>query len=159
MGTRTVGGPARDAADEDVHTSLRRLVLPRDLPHTDFMKISRTIIVLDAADLNTVSTFWAGLLGGTVVADDDDGWHSVVVDGEWRLGVQLAPNHVPPDWPDGTPQQIHLDLWVDDLRAAHEEAMALGARLLKPADDLEAVEGFQVYADPAGHPFCLCWGG
>ncbi len=39
--------------------------------------------------------------------------------------------------------QIHLDLWVEDLRAAHEEAMSLGARLLKPADDLEAAEGFQ----------------
>ncbi len=121
------------------------------------MKISRTIVVLDAADLNAVSSFWAGLLGGTVEADDD--WHSVVVDGEWRLGVQLAPNHVPPDWPDGTPeQQMYLDLWVDDLKAAHEEAISLGARLLKPADDLEAAEGFQVYADPAGHPFCICWG-
>lgn len=120
------------------------------------MKISRTIVVLDAADLNAVSSFWAALLGGTVDAEDD--WHSVLVDGESRLGVQLAPNHVPPDWPDGTPQQIHLDLWVDDLEAAHEEATSLGARLLQPADDLEAAEGFQVYADPAGHPFCLCWG-
>jgi catechol 2,3-dioxygenase-like lactoylglutathione lyase family enzyme len=120
------------------------------------MKIKRQIIVFDAADLAGESTFWAGLLGGTVVVHDD--CHSVVVDGEWRLGVQLAPNHVPPDWPDGTPQQIHLDLWVDDLEAAHEEATSLGARLLKPADDLQAAEGFQVYADPAGHPFCLCWG-
>ena len=121
------------------------------------MKIKRQIIVFDAADLAVESAFWAGLLGGTVVADDD--WHSVLVDGEWRLGIQLAPNHVPPDWPDGTPeQQMHLDLWVDDLQAAHEEAIALGARLLKPADDLAAAEGFQVYADPAGHPFCLCWG-
>lgn len=121
------------------------------------MKIRRQIIVFDAADLVAESTFWAGLLGGTVEADDE--WHSVVVDGEWRLGVQLAPHHVPPAWPDGTPeQQIHLDLWVDDLQAAHAEAIALGARLLKPADDLEAAEGFQVYADPAGHPFCLCWG-
>ncbi len=120
------------------------------------MRIARQIIVFDAADLTTESTFWAGMLGGTVEADDD--WHSVLVDGEWRLGVQLAPNHVPPDWPDGTPQQMHLDLWVDGLRAAHEEAISLGARLLKPADDLEAAEGFQVYADPAGHPFCLCWG-
>ncbi len=120
------------------------------------MKITRQIIVFDAADLTAESTFWAGLLGGTVEADDD--WHSVLVDGEWRLGVQLAPNHVPPDWPAGTPQQVHLDLWVDDLKAAHEEATSLGARLLKPADDLEAAEGFQVYADPAGHPFCFCWG-
>ena len=121
------------------------------------MKITRQIIVFDAADLAAESTFWAGLLGGTVTADAD--WHSVLVDGEWRLGVQLAPNHVAPDWPDGTPeQQMHLDLWVDDLKAAHAEALALGARLLKAADDPTAAEGFQVYADPAGHPFCLCWG-
>jgi catechol 2,3-dioxygenase-like lactoylglutathione lyase family enzyme len=121
------------------------------------MKIRREVIVFDAADMAAESTFWARLLGGTVKADDD--WHTVLVDGEPRLAVQLAPNHVPPDWPDGTPeQQIHLDLLIDDIKAAHEEAMALGARLLKPADDVEAAEGFQVYADPAGHPFCLCWG-
>ena len=120
------------------------------------MKISRMIVVLDAADINAVSSFWAGMLGGTVEANED--WHSVLVDGEGQLDVQLAPNHVPPDWPDGMPQQIHLDLSIDDLKTAHEEAISLGARLLKPADDPEAVEGFQVYADPAGHPFCLCWG-
>lgn len=120
------------------------------------MRIARQIVVFDADDLTAESTFWAGLLGGTVDADDD--WHSILVDGEWRLSVQLAPDHVPPEWPDGTPQQVHLDLFVDDIRAAHDEAMALGARLLKPADDIDSAEGFQVYADPAGHPFCLCWG-
>jgi catechol 2,3-dioxygenase-like lactoylglutathione lyase family enzyme len=120
------------------------------------MKITRQVVVLDAPDLTAVSTFWAGLLGGAVVADDD--WHTILVDGEYRLAVQLAPDHVPPKWPDGTPQQIHLDLYVEDIRSAHDEAMALGARLLKPADDLGSAEGFQVYADPAGHPFCLCWG-
>jgi hypothetical protein len=26
----------------------------------------------------------------------------VIVEGEPRVGVQLAPNHIPPDWPDGT---------------------------------------------------------
>ena len=119
------------------------------------MKIERSIVVLDAADIGAESAFWAGILGGTVRAEDD--WHSVVVDGEERLGVQLAPDHVPPDWPDGAPQQVHLDLWVDDLAAAHEEAVALGARLLQPAEDPAAAEGFQVYADPAGHPFCFCW--
>jgi catechol 2,3-dioxygenase-like lactoylglutathione lyase family enzyme len=120
------------------------------------MKITRQVVVLDAADLTAVSTFWAGLLGGTVVADA--GWHSILVDGEWRLAVQLAPDHVQPEWHDGTPQQIHLALFVEDIRSAHDEAMALGARLLKPADDPGSAEGFQVYADPAGHPFCLCWG-
>jgi predicted enzyme related to lactoylglutathione lyase len=119
------------------------------------MRIARQIVVFDAADLTGESTFWAALLGGTVDAEDD--WHMVYVDGEPRLGIQLAPDHVPPEWPDGTPQQIHLDLYVDDVKAAHEEALSLGARLLKPAEDSESAEGFQVYADPAGHPFCLCW--
>ncbi|CAN5305062.1 hypothetical protein BH24ACT9_BH24ACT9_15290 [soil metagenome] len=35
------------------------------------MKIARQIIVFDAADLNAESSFWAGLLGGTVDAEDD----------------------------------------------------------------------------------------
>jgi len=120
------------------------------------MKTKRLITVFDAADIVAESAFWAGLLGGKVDAEDD--WHSITVDGEWRIGVQLAPNHVPPDWPDGMPpQQIHLDLHVEDIRTAHEEALAQGARLLQAAEDLDAVEGFQVYADPAGHPFCLCF--
>lgn len=120
------------------------------------MEIRQTIVVLDAADISAVSSFWAGLLGGTVEADDD--WHSIYVDGQHRMDVQLAPDHVQPEWPDGTPQQIHLDVYVEDIAAAHTEALALGARLLQAVDDLGAGSGFQVYADPAGHPFCLCWG-
>lgn len=120
------------------------------------MDIAKTVIVLDAADLTAESAFWAGVLEGTVEADDD--WHTISVGGQPRMAVQLAPDHVPPQWPDGTPQQIHLDLFVEDLGRAHEEAVALGARLLQAADDPAASSGFQVYADPAGHPFCLCWG-
>lgn len=120
------------------------------------MKIERQVIVFDAADLAAESAFWAGLLGGMVVTDDD--WHDIVVDGEWRMGIQLAPDHVRPEWPGGVQQQIHLDLHVDDMADAHEKAMSLGATLLQPAKDLGAPRGFQVYADPAGHPFCLCWG-
>jgi hypothetical protein len=121
------------------------------------MDMVRQVIVFDAADLGSESAFWAGILGGHVFEQDD--WHSVTdAAGEWRIGVQLAPGHVPPDWPDGTPKQVHLDLHVNDPRAAHEEAMALGARLLQPAPDFDAGEGHQVYADPAGHPFCIGWG-
>ena len=97
------------------------------------MRINRQVVVFDAADLAAESSFWAGVLDGTVDAEDD--WHMVIVDGESRVGVQLAPNHVPPDWPDGTPeQQIHLDLWVDDFPSAHNRVMALGAKVLKPAE-------------------------
>jgi predicted enzyme related to lactoylglutathione lyase len=122
------------------------------------MHISRRMIVFDAADLHAESAFWAGLLGGTVQAGDR--WHSIWVDGTWQLGVQLVPDHVPPEWPDGTPQQVHFDLYFDDVRdldAAHEEVIGLGGRLLKETADRSQVSGAQVYADPAGHPFCLCW--
>lgn len=121
------------------------------------MAIMRQVVVFDAADLAAESAFWAGMLDGRVLAEDD--WHNVVdADDRWVIGVQLAPGHVPPEWPDGNPQQVHLDLHVDDFGAAHAKAMALGARLLRAATDLDAGEGHQVYADPAGHPFCLGWG-
>jgi len=114
------------------------------------MRIKWQVVTFDTDDLAAESTFWAGVLGGTVAPEDE--WHMVMVDGEPRVGVQLAPNHVRPDCPDGTPpQQIHLDLWVDEPKAAHDEVTALGAQMLKSADD------YQVYADPAGHPFCICW--
>ncbi|WP_020495479.1 VOC family protein [Sciscionella marina] len=121
------------------------------------MRTVRTVIVFDAAELHTESTFWAAVLGGYVLQDET--WHSVIdADGEWRIGVQLVPDHVPPRWPDGEPQQIHLDLHVEDPRAAHEEVIARGATLLRSAPDPESAQGHQVYADPAGHPFCIGWG-
>jgi hypothetical protein len=121
------------------------------------MKLVRNVIVFDAAELGAESSFWAAILDGHVVEEDD--WHSVVdAAGQWRIGVQLAPNHVAPEWPDGLGQQVHLDLHVEDPRAAHDEAVTLGARLLQAAADLDSDEGHQVYADPAGHPFCIGWG-
>ena len=125
------------------------------------MNIAHQVVVFDAADLASESRFWAGVIGGTVDAEDD--WHMVMVDGQPRIGVQLAPNHVRPDWPngpdsqDGTPQQMHLDLWVDDPTTAHDLVMSLGATLLKESEAADTPDTFQVYADPAGHPFCLCW--
>jgi predicted enzyme related to lactoylglutathione lyase len=120
------------------------------------MRIMFQVVVFDAADLAAESSFWAGVLDGTV--DAEERWHMVMVDGMPRVGVQLSPDHLLPDWPDGAPpQQIHLDLWVEDFESAHERVMSLGAKLLKPAEDGDSADSFQVYADPAGHPFCLCW--
>jgi predicted enzyme related to lactoylglutathione lyase len=120
------------------------------------MNILRTTIVLDAPDLEAESSFWAAMYGGTVEKDWD--WHDIVVDGHSMLGIQLALNHVRPQWPGGDQQQqIHLDLHVDDIAASDAEARALGAQVVQKAD-LTAESGFVVYLDPAGHPFCLCWG-
>jgi predicted enzyme related to lactoylglutathione lyase len=123
---------------------------------TAMMRIKHQVVTFDAAELATESRFWAGVLGGEV--DENGDWHMVMVHGAPRIGVQLAPDHVPPQWPDGpTKQQMHLDLWVEDFAEAHEQVMALGASVLKAADGNTSGDDFQVYADPAGHPFCLCW--
>lgn len=122
------------------------------------MRVIRRVVVFDAADIDAESRFWAGLLGGDVHRDES--WHSVVVEGEWVMGVQRAPDHVPPDWPAGPQQQqVHLDLHVDDLASAGRRALDLGGRLLQgprpPADAPHGDERFAVYASPAGHPFCF----
>jgi catechol 2,3-dioxygenase-like lactoylglutathione lyase family enzyme len=120
------------------------------------MDIMRQVVVFDASDLAAESSFWAGVLGGTVVVEET--WHSVFdADDTWRIGVQLAPNHVPPVWPDGAPQQVHLDLHVTDPETSHALVMELGAKLLQEGDPASE-EGHRVYADPAGHPFCIGWG-
>ena len=119
------------------------------------MRINHQVVVFDAADLAAESAFWAGVLGGEVDAEDD--WHMVRVDGKPQVGVQLAPDHEAPGWPHGDAQQIHMDLWVEDAAAAHAEVMALGATVLQEAKGGSDPDDFRVYADPAGHPFCLCW--
>jgi predicted enzyme related to lactoylglutathione lyase len=123
------------------------------------MDIKHRMIVFDAADIDAESAFWAAFLDGTI-DEWSNRWRTIWVAGDWALGVQLSPNHVPPEWPDGAPQQMHLDFYfegIDALDAAHEQVIGLGGRLLKAADNRTAARGVQVYADPAGHPFCLCW--
>lgn len=119
--------------------------------------IFRTVIVFDAKDLDKESTFWVGLVGGMVLKEEN--WHSLIDEsGEWRMGFQLNPTHEKPEWPNGEQQQqIHLDLHTNTPEEMHEKILSLGGTLLQAAE-LNAEEGFQVYADPAGHPFCVGWG-
>ncbi len=115
-------------------------------------------IVFDSAHLERDSRFWADLLDGAVISRDDD-WHSVRASTGFGIGIQLAPDHVPPQWPDGWPQQVHLDLKVTNIAAAHAHTVSVGATVLEPLTGPNTAQehGFVVYADPSGHPFCLCW--
>jgi hypothetical protein len=116
-------------------------------------------VVLDCPDPLALAQFYAGLLGQEIADDGDDSWQSLRGDGSGvTLAFQRATSHVPPQWPDGPPQQLHLDLTVDDFVTAHQGALALGATALSPTSEPEPdkTSGFRVYADPAGHPFCLC---
>ena len=108
-------------------------------------------VVLDAADMLAEAQFWSAVLGIPVVHEGDD-WTTLEGLGV-RLAVQLAPDHVPPQWPDPAhPQQLHLDIQVDDPDEAERQVLELGARRLADPPD---AEDFRVFADPAGHPFCL----
>jgi len=112
-------------------------------------------VVFDCADPHRLARFYAELLGMRVTRVDGD-WIDIGDGAGARLSFQHAPDHRPPRWPDPAfPQQIHLDIAVDtpgDAAALEEKILALGARRLPSEED-----GFRVYADPAGHPFCVGW--
>ena len=104
-------------------------------------------VVLDCPDPRGLAGFYSALLGRPITYDSDD--FVVVAESSESSGIafQLAPDHVAPTWPDpSVPQQVHLDIMVDDLAVATPLVLGLGATKLAGSD---------VFADPAGHPFCL----
>jgi catechol 2,3-dioxygenase-like lactoylglutathione lyase family enzyme len=115
-------------------------------------------VVLDCADVAVLSRFYQALLGGVVNRPDPrwslgEGWATLHTGGGLVLAFQRVDDHRPPRWPDSAhPQQFHLDLEVQDLERAQDEALARGATLLDAGD---AQRSWRVFADPAGHPFCL----
>lgn len=113
-------------------------------------------VVLDCPDPRALAAFYAELIGGTVVVAEPD-WVDLNREGGQRLSFQLAPDHRPPVWLDPErPQQFHLDIAVERaaMDAAEQQVLALGGTLLE--GDLDGKRSWRVYADPAGHPFCLC---
>jgi len=115
-------------------------------------------VALDCADPMELAGFYAALLGGRVVADPEDADWVEVVDFEGTpLAFQRVADYRPPAWPSpDRPQQVHFDFDVDDLEADEARVLELGATLLERTDELRPDANWRVYADPAGHPFCLC---
>ncbi|MGI9008438.1 MAG: VOC family protein [Streptosporangiaceae bacterium] len=108
-------------------------------------------VVLDCADPAGLAAFYSALLGLPVTYSSDDFVVVSVSDRASGLAFQLAPGHRAPTWPDeGVPQQMHFDVMVDDLAEASRRVLAIGAQPLPQAD-----QDGDVFADPAGHPFCL----
>ncbi|MGA4843976.1 VOC family protein [Streptomyces sp. G45] len=114
------------------------------------------LVAVDCPDPPALAGFYAGLLGGEIKQYNED-WYDLYAPGGHRIAFQRAPDHRPPRWPrgDDNSQQLHLDFHVTDMAAAESQALALGAMPLD-LDDRGGERGFRVYADPAGHPFCLC---
>ncbi|CAN5172394.1 VOC family protein [soil metagenome] len=106
--------------------------------------------VLDCPDAGALATFYGALLGWDVKADD--GWAEIRGDGQC-ICFQQVDDFRAPEWPaQGAPQQMHLDVVVDDLDDAEASVVELGAT----RHEHQPGERFRVFLDPAGHPFCLC---
>ncbi len=109
-------------------------------------------LVLDSTDPNGLATFYQQVLGMIRVNDEAD-W-VVIGDAADRPGLAFAriAGYQPPRWPDPAhPAHLHLDIRVEDLDVGQAAVLGLGARKLDGGDS----EVHRVFADPAGHPFCL----
>ena len=103
-------------------------------------------IIVDCPDPMLLARFYAALLGQPITYESAD--FAVVARNDTTSGLafQRAADHQPPTWPDpAIPQQMHLDVMVENVADATPHVLSLGAVQLR--------EG--VFADPAGHPFCL----
>ena len=125
--------------------------------------------VLDTPEPRVLAEFYRRLLGMEYRRGDEppapgepdpaaDDWLVLTGEGLWPLAFQKVNEMAAPTWPDpDIPQQLHLDMTVPDaatLDAEHDRVLALGGRLLFDRRD-DPEEPLRVYADPAGHPFCI----
>lgn len=98
-----------------------------------------------------LALFYCELLGMKIIRED---WLKIGkapdIYPQLAFGDGPTENYKPPRWGDPErPQQLHLEIPVNDLDAAEEFALGLGAT------KLEGKPGYRTYADPIGHPFCF----
>ena len=121
-------------------------------PYGAAMAIARfPSIVIDCPDAQALASFYGALLDWEVKTSD--GWAEVRADYGQCICFQQVADYSPPRWPgQELPQQMHLDVMVEDLDQAEAEVLALGAT----RHEHQPGTSFRVFLDPAGHPFCLC---
>ena len=108
-------------------------------------------VVLDCPDAGALATFYGALLDWPV--EHREGWADIRSGGDHCFSFQQVESYTPPRWPgQDVPQQMHIDVMVDDLDRGEEAVLKLGA--VKP--EHQPGTTFRVFLDPAGHPFCLC---
>ena len=116
------------------------------------MAIARSpSIVIDCPDPGTLAAFYSAMLGWQ--ADVSADWADIRAEDGQCISFQQVQGYTPPAWPaQQVPQQMHLDVTVDDLDAAETVVLGLGAT----KHEHQPGTSFRVFLDPAGHPFCLC---
>lgn len=120
---------------------------------TDLIRLSVTTV--NAPDALALAEFYAEITGG--LAKGTSHW-AKATGPNGSIAFQQVADFRAPQWPEGAvPMQMHLDFFVDDLEATGARATSAGATLL---DFQPNSDHCFVYADPAGHPFCLStWDG
>lgn len=115
---------------------------------------SYPVTVLDCPDPKALAEFYGAMLDWRVEQNDTD-WWSIHAEYGDSLNFQQVDSYTPPHWPgQGLPQQMHLDVRVDDLDVSEAAVLELGAT----KHEYQPGTTFRVFLDPAGHPFCLCAG-
>ena len=112
------------------------------------------LTTVNAPDAIALARFYAEITGG--IAKGDEYW-ALVEGPNGDIGFQQVDDYRPPTWPDGeVGMQMHLEFLVDDLEATGARVLVAGATRF---DHQPNADHCFVYADPAGHPFCLStWG-
>ena len=110
-------------------------------------------IALECRDPRKLAAFYSAVTGWPMVFESRD-WISLgppdASGPAWHLSFQRSAGHQPPTWPDdASSMQVHLHFRVENADLAEVAVLALGATKLTTSP------GYRVYADPAGHPFCL----
>jgi hypothetical protein len=108
--------------------------------------------VVDCPDPGVLATFYGAVLGWHAKVDGD--WAEIrPEDGSNCISFQQVEDYRAPEWPgQDVPQQLHLDVMVEDLDAGEGAVIELGATKAEH----QPGKSFRVFLDPAGHPFCLC---
>jgi predicted enzyme related to lactoylglutathione lyase len=109
-------------------------------------------LVIDCPDAGALAAFYGALLGWNVKGESD--WTEIRPDdGSNCISFQQVDGYQAPEWPGQShPQQMHLDVVVQDLDDGEREVIKLGATKA----ETQPGTTFRVFLDPAGHPFCLC---
>lgn len=107
------------------------------------------MVTLDAPNAAVLGEFYSAVLGWPIAYSDEN--YAMLTGPSHALGIGTIPDYQRPRWPDDGHKQFHLDLAADDIEAAADRCVALGASRAEP----QPGETWVVLLDPAGHPFCI----
>ncbi len=112
------------------------------------MTIRLGSVVVNCADLDRMTAFWAAALHLTPEPVGEGGRFRVLRGPTVNLSLQVA----------GTPvrarDQMHLDLFTDDQAGEVRRLRGLGAGYVRHHDD--PADDYVVLTDPEGNEFCVC---